>query len=65
MYDIQVQGSEVTILLTLHSRFSAIFIGLPGSDAIREPSSSSPYWLRPRREVLSAIKQHRKLRAKT
>jgi len=26
MYDIQVQSSEVTILLTLHSRFSTIFI---------------------------------------
>jgi len=23
MYDVQVQGSEITILLTLHSRFSA------------------------------------------
>jgi len=28
--DTQVQGSEVTILLTLHSRFSAVFIGFPG-----------------------------------
>jgi len=35
--------------------------GVRGSSS----SSSSPYWLRPRREVLSAIKQHRKLRAKT
>jgi len=29
MYDTQVQGSEVTILLTLQSRFSAVFIGFP------------------------------------
>jgi len=27
MYDTQVQGSEITILLTLQSRFSAVFIG--------------------------------------
>jgi len=30
MYDSQVQGSEVTILLTLHSGFSAVFIELSG-----------------------------------
>jgi len=30
IYDTQVQGSEGTILLTLHSRFSAVFVGFPG-----------------------------------
>jgi len=30
MYDTQVQGSKVTILLTLQSRFSAVFIGFSG-----------------------------------
>jgi len=34
MYDTQVQGSEVTILLTLHSRFSAVFIGFPGVESL-------------------------------
>jgi len=34
MYDTQVQGSEVTILLTLHSRFSAVFIGFPEVESL-------------------------------
>jgi len=34
MYDTQVQGSEVTILLTLHSRFSADFIGFPEVESL-------------------------------
>jgi len=36
MYNTQVQGSKVTILLTLHSRFSAVFIGFPGVESINE-----------------------------
>jgi len=34
MYDIQVQGSEVTILLTFQSSFSAAFIGFPGVESL-------------------------------
>jgi len=34
MYDTQVQDSEVTILLTLHSRFSAVFIGFLGVESL-------------------------------
>jgi len=32
MYD--TQGSEVTILLTLRSRFTAVFIGFPGVESL-------------------------------
>jgi len=34
MYDTQIQGSEVTMLLTLHSRFSAVFIRFPGVESL-------------------------------
>jgi len=34
MYDTQVQGFEVTILLTLHSGFSAVFIGFPEVESL-------------------------------
>jgi len=34
MYDTQVQGPDVSILLTLHSRFSAVFIGFSGVESL-------------------------------
>jgi len=34
MYDTQVQGSEVTILLILHSKFFVIFIGFLGVESL-------------------------------
>jgi len=34
MYDTQVQGSEVTILLTFQSRFSAVFIEFLGVECL-------------------------------
>jgi len=34
MYDTKVQGFKVTILLTLYSRFSAVFIGFLGVESL-------------------------------